>query len=389
MGNGQSRLNNENVQPSSQNVINVQSIHYQKKSKTRPFSLKEKSNTNSLQINNSPNLNTCPPRQQITNASKVLASPSQISDVSEQRNQDSLTINSHFKNTEQINGYDQSKIVNKRTRNISMHSAGPSGFSQVDGGYFSLISDSMITDITTDSHFSVNSFMKTPGKPDFNDYIFSIHDSYGSPIRTANSTPLSVVEDDMNFDYNMILEFLMESPKKSFDIFNDILGSTKIKRDDDRKQQVYKAAEEWSIKANDASAKVTLAKCKLCGWGTSTNPEQGFSELRSLAEQGAWEAYLYLGQCYNFGVNQSKNLGYTLSGKPEHNLFQPIDKQKAVFWFEKVLNPPKDIESKYMEEMVAYAQLCIAVIKFTLNSSEASSERNINLLKQSATYGNK
>jgi hypothetical protein len=78
-----------------------------------------------------------------------------------------------------------------------------------------------------------------------------------------------------------------------------------------------------------------------------------------------------------------------LPGKPEHNLFQPIDKQKAVFWFEKVLNPPKDIESKYMEEMVAYAQLCIAVIKFTLNSSEASSERNINLLKQSATYGNK
>ncbi|KAI8887438.1 HCP-like protein [Backusella circina FSU 941] len=388
MGNGQSRLNNENVQPSSQNVLNVQSIHYQKQSKTLPFALKEKTNTNSTKINNSPNLNTCPPkRQQISNASKIISSSSQISDVPEQPIRDLPTTN--LQNMEQINGYDQSRIVNKRTRNISMQSAGPSGFSQVDGGYFSLISDSMITDITSDSHFSVNSFMKTPGKLDFNDYIISIHDSYGSPIRTANSTPLSVVEDDMNFNYKSILEFLMETPKKSFDIFTDILGSGKIKYDDDRKQQVYKAAEEWSIKANDASAKVTLAKCKLCGWGTSINPEQGFSELRSLAEQGTWEAYLYLGQCYYFGVNQSKNLGYTLSGKHESNLFQSIDKQKAVFWFEKVLNAPSDIETKYMDEMVAYAKLCIAVIRFNLNAFEASSERNIDMLKQSAAYGNR
>jgi hypothetical protein len=187
-----------------------------------------------------------------------------------------------------------------------------------------------------------------------------------------------------------LLDYIMNNPKQAFDVFIDILRNPEIKNNNNLKQQVYKAAQTWSKTANDPSAKVTVAKCKLCGWGTPFNPQQGFSELKDLANEGCWESYMYLGQCYYFGVNKTANT-LVSSGKvpPPTDFIQPIDRKKAIFWFEKALQVPSDVHSKYLDTMIAHAQLYVSVSRFSQDQSKEGIENNISLLKSSASLGHR
>jgi hypothetical protein len=299
----------------------------------------------------------------------------------EQKKTERFSVQSHQLDTKQ----DYFKPTDRRIRHISIQSAGPSTFSQSDAGYFSLVGDSVFSELTNDSYISSIFKPATTLPTDHNDFIIRPYDSCIQPV---DDMPFFLLEEEIT--EKSLLDYIMNNPKQAFDVFIDILRNPEIKNNNNLKQQVYKAAQTWSKTANDPSAKVTVAKCKLCGWGTPFNPQQGFSELKDLANEGCWESYMYLGQCYYFGVNKTANT-LVSSGKvpPPTDFIQPIDRKKAIFWFEKALQVPSDVHSKYLDTMIAHAQLYVSVSRFSQDQSKEGIENNISLLKSSASLGHR
>lgn len=266
-----------------------------------------------------------------------------------------------------------------------------SGFSNHhDSFQFSTIAgDSVITDM---SRFSFNSYnMDNKQICDDNDYIMSVPDFEYPPPTSTESAPntghVSTMEE--------ILDLLKQRPNFTHDILTDIFASTRIRNNPDLQREAYQAAEVWSLRPDDVSAKICVARCKLCGWGTSKNPRQGFSELQSAANKNNWEAYYHLAQCYYYGVEEhvSASEGYTLAGGAvitKTNVIQPVDQDLALTWYKKIINTPCDIKSERINYIIAQAKLLIAVTNFTTDQiTRENLEENVNYIKDSAYAGNR
>jgi hypothetical protein len=272
-----------------------------------------------------------------------------------------------------------------RERYSSILSA--SGFStnNNDGFQFSTIAgDSVITDM---SRFSFNSYnMDHKQLCDDNDYIMSVPD-FEYPSRTETTSPST----DNVSTMEEILDLLKQHPGFTYDILTDIFSSARIRNNVDLQREAFQAAEVWSLRPDDVSAKICVARCKLCGWGTSKNPRQGFKELQQLAEKNNWEAYYHLAQCYYYGVEQVSE-GYTLNDvkSPSMITVQPIDQTLACSWYKKVIATPCDIRSDRIAYIIAQAKLLIAVTNFTTDQiTRENFEENMNYIKDSASAGNR
>jgi hypothetical protein len=280
----------------------------------------------------------------------------------------------------------QSKVTSRERYNSTISA---SGFSSTIGDPLrsSIVGDSTITDITNISGFSVSSFLDKAGED--NNYIMAIPDSdfASAPSRTSLNTPsiedMSTTED--------ILDLLTRNPEATYDILTGIYGSERMRTNSELQKEAFQAAETWSLRPTDVSAKIIVACCKLCGWGTSKNSKKGFNELQALAKKGVWEAFYYLGQCYQYGVEQASE-GYNLSGRPlSAHVFQAIDSDQATYWYHKVINTPTvDVQTERLEFYIAEAQFRIAAINFSSGKINPDNiEKNVNYLKQSVLAGNR
>lgn len=243
-----------------------------------------------------------------------------------------------------------------------------------DAFQFSSVADSVITDM---SRFSFNSFMDHKLGED-NDYIMSVPD-FEYPSRTDTDSP----DTDNVSTAQEILDLLTQNPSFTYDILTNIFASPRIRNNPELQREAFKAAETWSLRPDDVSAKICVARCKLCGWGTAKNSRQGFKELQQLAEKNNWEAYYYLAQCCYNGVEQVIASNTTVK-------IQPVDQKLACSWYEKVIDTPCDIQSDRIDQIIAQAKLLIAVTNFTTDQITCENrDKNIGYIKDSATKGNR
>ncbi|CEP14714.1 hypothetical protein [Parasitella parasitica] len=276
----------------------------------------------------------------------------------------------------------QSKMRERYSSTISA-----SGFSSSIGDpmHFSMImGESSITDITNASTFSVNSFLDKVS--DGNNYIMAIPDTdfVEANNKTGNwSTELASSTPD-------ILDLLARYPEATYDILTSIFGSARMRSNAELQREAFQAAETWSLRPTDVSAKIIVACCKLCGWGTNKNSAKGFNEIQALATRGVWEAFYYLGQCFHYGVEQASD-GYNLSGRPlSAHVVQPVDRDQAISWYRKVVETSSHIASERVRFYVAEAQFRIAAINFASGNINLDNvDENINYLKQSVAAGNR
>ena len=268
----------------------------------------------------------------------------------------------------------------RETRYNSVLSA--SGFSNNNDAFqFSTMGESAITDV---SRISFNSYMDHKQTED-NDYIMSVPD-FEYPVRTDTNSPS--IENVSTMDE--ILDVLKQHPKFTYDILTDLFSSPRIKSNPELQREAFQAAEVWSLRPDDVSAKICVARCKLCGWGTPKNSKQGFQELQKLASKNNWEAYYHLAQCCYYGVEQASE-GYTLSGaKAPAIVIQPVDPVMACSWYKKVIETPCTIQSDRIDYIIAQAKLLIAVTNFTTDRITLENiQENINYVKDSALAGNR
>lgn len=266
------------------------------------------------------------------------------------------------------------------TRYNSILSA--SGFSNNNDAFqFSTIGDSAITDV---SRISFNSFMDHKSGED-NDYIMSVPD-YEYPSRTETESPST----DNVSTMDEILDLLKNHPRFTYDILTDIFASPRIRSNPDLQREAFQAAEVWSLRPDDVSAKICVARCKLCGWGTPKNSRQGFKELQNLSLKNNWEAYYHLAQCCYYGVEQASESYTSSGGKAPPTIIQPADPALACSWYKKVIETPCTIYSDRIDYIIAQAKLLIAVINFTTDQiTHDNLEENINYVKDSAIAGNR
>jgi hypothetical protein len=291
----------------------------------------------------------------------------------------------HHKRIKSQRNSRQTKV--SRDRYSSTISA--SGFSSTIGDplHFSIVGDSTITDITNVSSFSVSSFLDKAGED--NHYIMAIPDSdfASAPSRTSLNTPS--IEDVSTTEE--ILDLLTRNPESTYDILTGIYGSERMRTNSELQKEAFQAAETWSLRPTDVSAKIIVACCKLCGWGTSKNSKKGFNELQALANKGVWEAFYYLGQCYHYGVEQASE-GYNLSGRPlSTHVIQPIDRDQATHWYLKVIDTPSvDVQTERLQFYIAEAQFRIAAINFSSGKIDLDNvEDNVSYLRHSVSAGNR
>ncbi|KAL9556707.1 hypothetical protein PS6_002187 [Mucor atramentarius] len=263
-----------------------------------------------------------------------------------------------------------------------------SGFSSTIGDplHFSMVGDSTITDITNVSSFSVNSFLDKVGED--NNYIMSIPDTdFSSSSTTSSSRSYSTELASTTQD---VLDLLVAHPHATYDILTRIFGSERMRSNPELQREAFQAAETWSLRPTDVSAKIIVACCKLCGWGTSKNSKKGFQEIQALAKKGVWEAFYYLGQCYHYGVEQASE-GYNLSGRPlSAHVIQPVDRDQAVAWYQKVVDTRDAAASERVDYYVAEAQFRIAAINFASGKINLDNvDANVDYLKQSVAAGNR
>lgn len=287
----------------------------------------------------------------------------------------------HLKRIKPAQKSNRSSVVPKRERYNSTISV--SGFSSTIGDplHFSMVGDSTITDITNVSSFSVNSFLDKIGED--NNYIMHIPDSdYSTKSNLPSIDHISTTDD--------IINLLLQHPNDTYDLLTAIYGSDRMKNNLDLQREAFQAAETWSLRPTDVIAKTIVACCKLCGWGTPKSSKKGFQELQALAKKGVWEAYYYLGQCYDKGVEQA-NEGYNLSGRPlSVHVIQSADKEQAIYWYKKVIETTNDVQSVRVQYYIADAQFRIAAINFTSDKIDSNNvDENINYLKQSVSAGNR
>ncbi|KAI8367250.1 hypothetical protein BD560DRAFT_371623 [Blakeslea trispora] len=278
-----------------------------------------------------------------------------------------------------------------RSRDRYSSTLSVSGFSSSIGDtfHFSMVGDSTITDITNASSFSVNSFMDKVGED--NNYIMTIPDSDFTNDahllrNTNNNTPcvdhVATTED--------ILNLLTDHSDYTYDILTSIFGSERIRTNSEFQKEAFIAAETWSLRPTDVIAKVIVACCKLCGWGTFKNPKKGFNELQELADKDVWEAFYYLGQCYHYGIEQASETN-NLSGRPlSTQVIQPIDHEQAIYWYLKVIEKQKELPSDRVRFYVAEAQFRVAAINFASDQITTDNvDENIAYLKESVAAGNR
>ncbi|KAI8644937.1 hypothetical protein BD408DRAFT_412401 [Parasitella parasitica] len=272
----------------------------------------------------------------------------------------------------------QSKMRERYSSTISA-----SGFSSTIGEplHFSMMGDSSITDVTNVSSFSINSFLDKTGED--NNYIMAIPDTDFEANKSNWSTETASNTQD-------ILDLLTQHPEAVYDILTSIFGSDRMRSNAELQREAFQAAETWSLRPTDVSAKVIVACCKLCGWGTSKNSIKGLNEIQALAERGVWEAFYYLGQCFHYGVEQSSD-GYNLSGCPlSAHIIQPIDRDQAISWYRKVIETSSHISSDRVRFYVAEAQFRIAAINFASGNIDLCNvDENVDYLRQSAATGNR
>ncbi|KAG1219393.1 hypothetical protein G6F35_007526 [Rhizopus arrhizus] len=215
--------------------------------------------------------------------------------------------------------------------------------------------ESAFSEMTDYSHFSFNA-------KENNDYIMSTPE--------LNSTPTTLHTSKEMVDY------LIKNSSNTFDILTTVFNSSQMKHNPDFQREAYKALELWVQIADDPSAKVCIARCKLCGWGTEKDPKAAFVELKRLAtEQDTWESYFFLAQCYYYGIT---DLDQTI---------QAVDKKKACTWFKKSMQVPQRYQtSQVVPHFVAQAQVCVAITNLLAGDSV---DENIELVKASARAGNK
>lgn len=261
-----------------------------------------------------------------------------------------------------------------------------SGFSSTIGDplHFSMVGDSTITDITNVSSFSVSSFLDKVGED--NNYIMSIPDSDFS----SNTTTTKPYSTELASTTQDVLDLLVAYPDATYDILTSIFGSERMRSNPELQKEAFQAAETWSLRPTDVSAKIIVACCKLCGWGTSKNSKKGFQEIQALAKKGVWEAFYYLGQCYHYGVEQASE-GYNLSGRPlSAHVIQPIDRDQAIAWYQKVVDTQDSAASERVQFYVAEAQFRIAAINFASGKINLDNvDENVDYLKQSVAAGNR
>ncbi|KAI9480963.1 MAG: hypothetical protein EXX96DRAFT_198935 [Benjaminiella poitrasii] len=295
-----------------------------------------------------------------------------------------------------VNSYRQSRISYSQDRYSSTLSA-TSGFSSNFGDplHFSMIADSAITDLTNTSSFSVNSFLDKMNDDKINNYIMAAPDSdfidnnvlpLGS---TDNATPL--VEQVTTTDE--IIDLLTKHPESAYDILTSIYGSHRMRSDTELQKEAFQAVETWSLRPTDVTAKMIVACCKLCGWGTTKNSKRGFTELQMLAKRGVWEAYYYLGRCYLYGVTEQPiNANDTSSHHRPHSsqVVQTVDYEQAIYWYKKVIESPSNLQSERVQFYIAEAQLRIITIYFTTGKiNKISLNESVNYLRESVSAGNR
>lgn len=303
-------------------------------------------------------------------AEVITASPAAIQHL------DKLT--PHHKRMKSQRNSRQAKMRERYSSTISA-----SGFSSTIGDplHFSMVGDSTITDITNVSSFSVNSFLDKVG--DDNNYIMAIPDTDFVANNAGYSTELASTTQD-------ILDLLTQHPEATYDILTSIFGSERMRSNAELQREAFQAAETWSLRPTDVSAKIIVACCKLCGWGTSKNSKKGFNEIQALAKKGVWEAFYYLGQCYHYGVEQASE-GHNLSGRPlSTHVIQPIDRDEAISWYHKVIETSSNVSSERIQFYVAEAQFRIAAINFASGRINIDNvDENVDYLKQSVAAGNR
>lgn len=282
----------------------------------------------------------------------------------------------HHKRIKSQNNHRNS--TGQRERYNSIFTA--SNISNHDGFQFSAVADSVITDM---SRISFNSFMDNKSGED-NDYVMYVPD-FEYPSRSETSSPST----DNVSTTQEILDLLTENPGYTYDILTDIFSSPRIRNNPDLQREAFNAAEVWSSRPDDVSAKICVARCKLCGWGTIKNPRQGFRELELLAAKKNWEAYYYLAQCCSNGVEQAPE-GFSTTGTKSNLIIQPVDQVLARSWYKKVINTPCDIQSDRISYIIAQAKLLIAISRFDTDQlTRENLDESIGYVKDSATAGNR
>ncbi|KAI8075617.1 hypothetical protein BDF21DRAFT_423276 [Thamnidium elegans] len=282
----------------------------------------------------------------------------------------------HHKRVKSQNNHRNS--TGQRERYNSIFTA--SNISNHDGFQFSAVADSVITDM---SRISFNSFMDNKAGED-NNYVMYVPD-FEYPSRSETSSPST----DNVSTTQEILDLLTENLGYTYDILTDIFSSPRIRNNPDLQREAFNAAEVWSLRPDDVSAKICVARCKLCGWGTLKNPRQGFKELEQLAAKKNWEAYYYLAQCCSNGVEQAQE-GFSTAGTKSNLIIQPVDQALARSWYKKVINTPCDIQSDRISYIIAQAKLLIAISRFDTDQlTRENLDESIGYIKDSATAGNR
>ncbi|KAI8089318.1 uncharacterized protein BX664DRAFT_332716 [Halteromyces radiatus] len=183
-----------------------------------------------------------------------------------------------------------------------------------------------------------------------------------------------------------LLTQLIQSPSSSFRLFKDAFTAA-ITSNNDIQETVFKAAEIWYQQTNDSTAQMWLARCKIEGWGTLSDPVVGFTRLKALADHGSWEAFYPLAVYYLNGVWNSSS---------DNGMVQPVDLSAAYQWFLATVEShqqqpdfPLTQDQQVIFDVISLAQYRLGSMLLHGQGVAENSEEALDRFEKSACLGNR
>ncbi|KAI8330699.1 hypothetical protein BC941DRAFT_439954 [Chlamydoabsidia padenii] len=198
-----------------------------------------------------------------------------------------------------------------------------------------------------------------------------------------------------------LLTRLAHSPMSSFRLFQEAFTTRPTTSSDNDsssspEEAIFKAAEIWYQQTNDTVAQVWMAQCTIEGWGTSMDPELGFTRLKALADHGCWEAYYPLANYYLKGIQSTcTRVTSTTTTTIGPITIQQVDYSAAYQWLLATVDlqqRPHCIlqqDQQAVSDTISLAQYRLGTILFYGLGTTEQPDQAFHWFEKSATLGNR
>lgn len=189
---------------------------------------------------------------------------------------------------------------------------------------------------TTDSGYGSHGYYSSMIAATLDGFSWDEEDKQQALAATTCPPPYS----DKPLDRDEVLDAMARSPSDADQISQDMFDRARAAEDDKTAVEIVRERCE-----DAAAARVWKAQCYLKGWGIDRpQPAYGFEQLKNLADQGCWQAFYPLAQCYLNGVEGC----------------QPVDKRMAFQWFSTAAQ--LNHQSHAQQSVIALAQLQVGLM---------------------------